>query len=248
MEQVSIIGYREKCGSPSPGPESNRHLLHQITVSLSPLSYRGTGAAPHLEGEYKRGAAKRMGEKGVARPSLELGSGLYRRAIQTQFSAGIVILSEELRYAQIIRARPGLWRPSADSNCCNGIHRSTHSFMAVYKADSVSTRSAGRSRFLCVGTPGQVIAATAFLPDTMTVGSAAWRARPSAQFIGWFSACGILHTEGVAADAPTPPTLREGGKGGGKKVGAQGHTPPRSHFRINSGCDSSKRRNYQILL
>lgn len=27
--------------------------------------------------------------------------------------------------------------------------------------------------------PGQVIAATAFLPDTMTVGSAAWRARPS---------------------------------------------------------------------
>jgi hypothetical protein len=25
---------------------------------------------------------------------------------------------------------------------------------------------------------------------------AAWRARPSAQFIGWFSACGILHTEG----------------------------------------------------
>ncbi len=55
----------------------------------------------------------------------------------------------------------GLWRPSADSNCCNGVHRSTHSFMAVYKADSVSTRSAGRSRFLCVGTPGQVIAATA---------------------------------------------------------------------------------------
>lgn len=28
-------------------------------------------------------------------------------------------------------------------------------------ADSVSTRSAGRSRFLCVGTPGHVIAATA---------------------------------------------------------------------------------------
>ena len=27
--------------------------------------------------------------------------------------------------------------------------------------------------------PGQVIAATAFLPDTMTVGSAAWRAQPS---------------------------------------------------------------------
>ena len=27
--------------------------------------------------------------------------------------------------------------------------------------------------------PGQVIAATAFLPDTMTVGSTAWRARPS---------------------------------------------------------------------
>ena len=26
-----------------------------------------------------------------------------------QFSAGIVILSEELRYAQIIRERPGLW-------------------------------------------------------------------------------------------------------------------------------------------
>lgn len=61
--------------------------------------------------------------------------------------------------------------------------------------------------------PGQVIAATAFLPDTMTVGSAAWRARPSAQFIGWFSACGILHTEGVAADAPTPPHPCEGGRG-----------------------------------
>ena len=26
-----------------------------------------------------------------------------------QFSAGIVILSEDLRYAQIIRERPGLW-------------------------------------------------------------------------------------------------------------------------------------------
>lgn len=160
----------------------------------------------------------------LLRPKLTYSSGWYAR----QFSAGIVILSEELRYAQIIRARPGLWRPSADSNCCNGIHRSTHSFMAVYKADSVSTRSAGRSRFLCVGTPGQVIAATAFLPDTMTVGSAAWRARPSAQFIGWFSACGILHTEGVAADAPTPPHPCEGGRG----MGAQGHTLPHSHFRI----------------
>ena len=42
---------------------------------------------------------------------------------------------------------------------------------------------------------------------------AAWRARPSAQFIGWFSACGILHTEGVAADAPTPPHPCEGGRG-----------------------------------
>ena len=29
--------------------------------------------------------------------------------ILAQFSAGIVILSEDLRYAQIIRERPGLW-------------------------------------------------------------------------------------------------------------------------------------------
>ena len=49
---------------------------------------------------------------------------------------------------------------------------------------------------------------------------------------GGCSTGGILHTEGVAADAPTPPTLREGGKGGGKKVGARRHTPPHSHFRI----------------
>ena len=52
------------------------------------------------------------------------------------------------------------------------------------------------------------------------------------RIVGWCSTGGILHTEGVAADAPTPPTLREGGKGGGKKVGARRHTPPHSHFRI----------------
>ncbi|MFR1476468.1 MAG: hypothetical protein ACLSB9_12470 [Hydrogeniiclostridium mannosilyticum] len=76
----------------------------------------------------------------------------------------------------------------------------------AYVADSVSTRSAGRSRFLCVGTPGQVIAATAFLPDTMTVGSAAWRARPSAQFIGWVSAVQhIAHSRGSDCTVATPP-------------------------------------------
>ena len=75
----------------------------------------------------------------------------------------------------------------------------------AYMADSVSTRSAGRSRFLCVGTPGQVIAATAFLPDTMTVGLAAWRARPSAQFIGWVSAVRhIAHSRGSSYTAATP--------------------------------------------
>lgn len=30
-------------------------------------------------------------------------------SVTRQFSAGIVILSEDLRYAQIIRERPGLW-------------------------------------------------------------------------------------------------------------------------------------------
>ena len=39
--------------------------------------------------------------------------------------------------------------------------------------------------------PGQVIAATAFLPDTMTVGSAAWRARPSGPDRGLIRSCGI---------------------------------------------------------
>ena len=53
------VGYHEKCGSPSPRPESNRRPLHQITVPLSPLSYQGICAAPHPEGEGERGAAKR---------------------------------------------------------------------------------------------------------------------------------------------------------------------------------------------
>ena len=60
---------------------------------------------------------------------------------------------------------------------------------------------------------------------------AAWRARPSAQFIGWFSACGILHTEGGGGRSPTPPPPCEGGRGM-KKMGARGHTLPHSHFRI----------------
>lgn len=37
------------------------------------------------------------------------------------------------------------------------------------------------------------------------------------------------------------------GAGRRKRSGAQG-MPPCSHCRINSDCDSSKRRNYQILL
>lgn len=46
--------------------------------------------------------------------------------------------------------------------------------------------------------------------------------------VEWCSTGGILHTEGVAADAPTPPHPCEGGRG----MGAQGHTLPHSHFRI----------------
>ena len=53
---------------------------------------------------------------------------------------------------------------------------------------------------------------------------AAWRARPSAQFIGWFSACGILHTVGAAA-APPPPHPCEEGKGDGS-AGAYAPTLP----------------------
>lgn len=41
--------------------------------------------------------------------------------------------------------------------------------------------------------PGQVIAATAFLPDTMTVGSAAWRARPSGPDCGLHRAAAYIH-------------------------------------------------------
>lgn len=48
------------------------------------------------------------------------------------------------------------------------------------------------------------------------------------RIVGWCSTGGILHTEGVAADAPTPPHPCEGGRG----MGAQGHTLPHSHFRI----------------
>lgn len=40
--------------------------------------------------------------------------------------------------------------------------------------------------------PGQVIAATAFLPDTMTVGSAAWRPQPSGPDMWAASCCGIF--------------------------------------------------------
>lgn len=39
------------------------------------------------------------------------------------FSAAIVNLSEELRYAQFIRALPGLWRKRKDLNlqCCSPV-------------------------------------------------------------------------------------------------------------------------------
>lgn len=52
------------------------------------------------------------------------------------------------------------------------------------------------------------------------------------RIVGWCSTGGILHTDGVAADTPTPPTLREGGKGDGKRMGAQGHTLPHSHSKV----------------
>lgn len=43
---------------------------------------------------------------------------------------------------------------------------------------------------------------------------AARRVRPlMPRIVGWCSTGGILHTEGVAADAPTPPHPREGGRG-----------------------------------
>ena len=62
---------------------------------------------------------------------------------------------------------------------------------------------------------------------------AARRVRPlMPRIVGWCSTGGILHTEGVAEDAPTPPTLREGGKGYGKRMGAQGYTLPHSHFKV----------------
>ena len=58
---------------------------------------------------------------------------------------------------------------------------------------------------------------------------AARRVRPlMPRIVGWCSTGGILHTEGVAADAPTPSHPCEGGRG----MGAQGHTLPHSHFRI----------------
>lgn len=52
-----LVGYRERCGSPSPRPESNRRPLYQIRVSLSPLSYKGIGgpeAEVNLRAEGKR--------------------------------------------------------------------------------------------------------------------------------------------------------------------------------------------------
>ena len=60
--------------------------------------------------------------------------------------------------------------------------------------------------------PGQVIAATAFLPASMTDCFAAWRARPSVPDT-WdgFQPCGILHTVGAAAALPPPPPC-EGGR------------------------------------
>ncbi len=45
------------------------------------------------------------------------------------------------------------------------------------------------------------------------------------RIVGWCSTGGILHTEGVAADAPTPPHPCEGGRG----MGAQGRQMHRRH-------------------
>ena len=45
----------------------------------------------------------------IVTPSISQLHAIRRFTVLRQFSAGIVILSEDLRYAQIIRERPGLW-------------------------------------------------------------------------------------------------------------------------------------------
>ena len=58
---------------------------------------------------------------------------------------------------------------------------------------------------------------------------------------GGFQPCGILHTEGVAADAPTPPHPCEGGRGMKENGSAGAHAPtlPFSHsycFVLTTCC------------
>lgn len=65
---------------------------------------------------------------------------------------------------------------------------------------------------------------------------------------GGCSTGGILHTEGVAADAPTPPHPCEEGKGDGKRMGAQGHTPPHSHFKVRFLYFSPLKGNFQNFI
>lgn len=73
---------------------------------------------------------------------------------------------------------------------------------------------------------------------------AARRVRPlMPRIVGWCSTGGILHTEGVAADAPTPPHPCEGGRG----MGAQGHTLPHSHFKSIFWFSCPLKVNLQIL-
>lgn len=45
----------------------------------------------------------------IVTPSISQLHAIRRFTVLRQFSAGIVILSEDLRYAQIIRELPGLW-------------------------------------------------------------------------------------------------------------------------------------------
>ena len=64
------------------------------------------------------------------------------------------------------------------------------------------------------------------------------------RIVGWCSTGGILHTEGVAADAPTPPHPCEGGRG----MGAQGHTLPHSHSKVIFLYFSPLKGNFQNFI
>lgn len=60
-----------------------------------------------------------------------------------------------------------------------------------------------------------------------------------------FSLRHIAHSRGSGCTAATP--LREGGKGDGKRMGAQGNTPPHSHFKSIFWFSCPLKVNLQIL-